>query len=287
MSSHIVAANSVAAVELDVDTTQCGAPLAGYMQLTATTSPERKPSIKYRAVKLPTALPSPWATTLFWLSLAGSIVVALSAFALLSKAGIPINQRMGSPTWNFADSWGTNIAVAGTVLTPLISFSALPDQTHFLAMSSYMSVSMTFGLVIALAPSLYCLVRVPVQPPANPPGPPPAILYEGYVGFFLLASALAAWGAIGQVVTIGFLLGELSQNQVISPSILICLLVILALVAVFLLVYEFRTIVQIVKSQKDSQTASHMASARLAELTPEEAATVVRTPQALPSWSVL
>lgn len=268
-----VAANSVARIRIDLDASTYSTPLSGYLELTAKTSPDRKASTKYRVVKVPPVTPSPWATRLFWISLLGTALVALGATSKLRKEHIPINQRMGSPTWNFGDSWGTNIAVGGALLNTLVTFSALPDQTRYLSKISYVCVSMIFGAVITVAPSLYSLIRTAVAVPV--PGGNPAIQYQGYVGSFALASALTAWGAIGQVVTVAFLFAELGSARLISISILACLATVLALTAIFLLVYEGRTIVQIARLQKAASDAA------------DAAVKGGGSPAGLPSWSVL
>jgi hypothetical protein len=262
--------NTVAPIHVDIDISNFSAPLSGYLQLTAKSSSDRKPSIKYRALKISPAMPSMWATVLFWFSLGGTTLVAVGGILLLKiKDDIRVSQRMGSPTWNFGDSWGTNIAVGGALLNTLVTFSALPEQTHYLNKISYVCLSMIFGAVITVAPSLYALVRTAVVVPV--PGGNPAIQYQGYVGCFALASAVIAWGAIGQVVTVGFLFLELWSARTISVSVLSCLAAVLAIVGLLLLVYEGRTIVQTARLQKAAAGAGGGAPSGVN----------------LPSWSLL
>lgn len=258
--------NSIAAVRIVIDAKNLKTPLSGYLKLVAS-APGHKPSIKYRALKIPPPLPSLLATRLFWISLAATAAVAVIAFLVLLSMKIWLTQRMGSPTWSFSDSWGTNIAAVGALLNPLLSFSALPDQTFYLNKNSNLCLSLIFGAVIALAPSIYSLVRTPA--PAPPPGSGTAIQYQGYVGFFILASLLTAWGAMGQVITIALLFAELSNVHTISHSISVCLVVVLAVIGLLLLIYEGRTIVQTSKLQKDAQAA------------------IEGTASPLPTWSLL
>lgn len=265
-ASSTVPANSLARIRINLDTATYGAPLSGYLQLTAKT-PEHKAATKYRVLKVPSPTPSFAATLLFWVSFMLTALIALGAINKLRKEQIPITQRMGSATWSFSDSWGTNIAVGGALLNTLVAFSALPDQTHYLSKNSYVCVSMIFGAVITVAPSVYSLIRTPVLT-----GPNPTIQYQGYVGSFALASGLTAWGAIGQVVTVAFLFAELASARLFSVSVLLCLTAVLALIAGFLLLYEGRTIVQIARLQKAVSDASAKGGGG---------------PAALPSWSLL
>lgn len=269
-TSSKIDANSLAPIRIEIDTSTFSAPISGYLQVTAKGGSDRKPTIKYRALKIPPAMPSMWATVLFWVSFGGTALVAFGGILLLMiKDKIWVTQRMGSPTWNFGDSWGTNIAVGGALLNTLVTFSALPEQTQYLNKISYVCLSMIFGAVITIAPSLYALVRTAVVVPV--PGGNPAIQYQGYVGCFALASAVIAWGAIGQVVTVVFLFLELWSARTISLSILSCLATVLGIVGLLLLVYEGRTIVQTARLQKAAAGADGGAPAGVN----------------LPTWSLL
>lgn len=259
-SSSEIAANSISAIRLEIDAKNLSAPLNGYLRLVASAS-GHKSSTKYRAIKIPLPLPSLVATRLLWLSLVATTVVAFVAFIVLLGEKIQPNQKMGSPTWSFGDSWGTNIAAVGTLLNSLLNFSVLPDQTLYLSKNSYLCVSLIFGAVIALAPSIYALVRTPSSAPA--PGPGASIQYQGYVGFFILASLVTSWGAIGQVITIGLLFQELENVRIISHSILVCLTVVIGAVGLLLLLYEGRTMVQTAKLQRAAQSAGGGAASPL------------------------
>ena len=113
---------------VEIDNTQHEAPLAGYVQLVAAAGAERKPACQYRAIKIAPASPSSVAISLFKASLVASVAVVVISVAWLLARGIGLFRRMGSLTWTFGDSWGTNIAFGGTLLNVLIGFSALAEH---------------------------------------------------------------------------------------------------------------------------------------------------------------
>ena len=258
-----IAASQIENFTVEIDIAQHEAPLAGYFQLVATAGAERKPACQYRAIKIAPASPSSVAAALFEASLVASVAVIVISLAWLLATGIGLFHRMGSPTWTFGDSWGTNIAFGGALLNVLIGFSALPEQTHYMSKIAYLCLSTIFAALIALAPSIYALLRTPVsgtQPPE----------YQGYVLFFALASGVTVWGALGQLATIGLLFAELADAKAFSQEVLVALVSVLGLVSVLLFLYGCRTVIQIATQQT--------------KLTKEAGGGAA---QKLPAWSVL
>lgn len=267
----VIPSNGFDNITLEIDTGKSEVPLSGYLQMTAkTNSSDKKPAYQYKVLKVPPALPSDLATCLFTASLFASFAVVLIALVWLALKGIKLSQRMGPPTWNFSDSWGTNITVGGALLTTLLGFSALPEQTHYLNKIAYLCLSLIFAALITVAPSIYALVRTPVNVPGST-----TPQYQGYVLPFAVACGLTLWGALGQLGTVGLLFGELWAAREISQQMLLSLVTIIGLVGLLLLGYGLRTIVQIATKQ---QTA---AAAKV------EGAVPLAPGPSLPQWSVL
>lgn len=266
----VIPRNGFDEITIEIDIGKSEVPLSGYIQMTASAGPDRKPAYQYKVLKVPPALPSKSATWLFNSSLTASLFVVLVSLLWLRRVGIRFSQRMGPPSWNFGDSWGTNITVGGALLTTLLGFSALPEQTHYLNKTAYLSLSLIFAALITVAPSIYALLRTPV----NVAG---ATLpqYQGYVLSFALASGVTVWGALGQLETVGLLFDELADAREISLGILAALLGVLGLVSVLLIIYGCRTIVQIARQQQDVAAPGAGGGAPVAAA------------GSLPSWSVL
>jgi len=265
----VVPHNGFDEITIEIDVGKSEVPLSGYLQMAAKTGSDKKqPAYQYKVLKVPPQLPSKIATSLFTASLIASVVACLVALVWLKKKGIAFSQRMGPPAWNFADSWGTNITVGGGLLTTLLGFGALPEQTHYLNKTAYLCLSLIFAALITVAPSIYALLRTPV----NVPGAPTP-QYQGYVFSFALASGVTVWGALGQLGTVGLLFHELAAAREISPAVLFSLIAVLGLVGLLLLLYGCRTVVQIASQQQNA--------ARVGGAAPGVAA------PPLPSWSVL
>jgi hypothetical protein len=265
----VVTHNRFDEITIEIDVGKSEVPLSGYIQMEAKTGSDKKqPAYQYKMLKVPPQLPSRIATSLFTASLVASVVAFLVAIVWLKKKGIAFSQRMGPPAWNFSDSWGTNITVGGGLLTTLLGFGALPEQTHYLNKTAYLCLSLIFAALITVAPSIYALLRTPVNAPgATTPQ------YQGYVLSFALASCVTVWGALGQLGTVGLLFHELAAAREISSAVMCSLIAIVGLVAILLLLYGCRTVVQIASQQ---QIASRVGGAAPGVAAPP-----------LPSWSVL
>jgi hypothetical protein len=265
----VIPKNGIDEITIEIDTGKSEPPLSGYLEMTAKTDSDHKPAYQYKPLKIPPPLPSSIANCLFIASLLASVAVVFVSLVWLKIKEIKILQRMGPPAWNFGDSWGTNITIGGALLSTLLGFSALPDQTHYLNKTAYLCLSLICAALISVAPSLYALLRTPVAVPGSP-----VPQYQGYVLFFALASGVTVWGTLGQLATVGLLFGELADAREISRPILYSLVTVLGLVVVLLLSYGCRTVVQIASQQQSAATKAGGAA-------PGVAGTV------LPSWSVL
>jgi hypothetical protein len=219
-------------------------PLAGYVML-GVTAAGLDAAHKYRAIKIAPELPSPAADYVLFLSIGAASLVMLISFALFLSQKVPLRSEMGVPTWSIADSWGSNIAVAGALLTQLLGL-LLPEQTRYLNKTAYSGLSLIFGTFITIAPALYSLCRRPVPVP----GPPVSLTYRGYVWAFVVASGFTLWGAFGQFGTIAVLLGELCQSRQISPALLIAFECVVGVLAVALFLYGILTMNAVAQARK-------------------------------------
>lgn len=236
---------NVAPLTIVLDVGKARLPLTGYLQLIATTSTSSKPTRRYRMLKVPSPSPSGVATGLYWTSFIAASGIVVLALGSLHRGDIRFSQRMGPSTWNFSDSWGTNITVGGALLTTLLGFGALPDPTHYCSRVAYFCLSLLFAGLITLGPSIYALFRTPVYAPGSL-----ILQYQGYVWSFTIASGIVVWGTLGQLETIALVFAELEHSKVLSATVTTTFAVVVGLVWILLLFYGYQTITELPGQQK-------------------------------------
>lgn len=249
-SPEIVAPNDLKAIAVRIIPDGSPAlrpPLTGYLALRAPAQATVGAVVKYRAIKVMPPLPSPLSDALFGGSFVVAALVALGAGLALARKGFSVRRRMGLPSWSFGDSWGSNIAVGGAILTQVLAL-LLPDQTRYLNKTAYSGLSLVFGILILAAPTLYSLARKPVVPPPTPP------VYHGFVGVFIVASGVILWGALGQLATVAFVLMELSAARQLGALPACALVGVVGLLVIVLAWYGARTIYTVPQAQAVPET---------------------------------
>jgi hypothetical protein len=229
----------------------------------------------------------------------GSLVVCAAFIAIralitlneasLKKKGIKLGSRMGQGTWDFSQSFATNIAIIGSVLTLVLTSGALPSTTSILPGSAYGGLALFFGSVVVIAPLLYngTAQRVSV----SPGDVDTAAEYHGTVWGFLLAALLTEWGLLGSIATVFVTLLELYRADSLSVVPLIGLAVTLFIAIVFFALYSWVKIDGTIADQFDpvheaARAARTSAARRANNLTvPTEENPLPPPPS--PSWTLL
>ena len=248
--------------------------------------PSGKNITKYsdQAITIP-RLAEPEVVRLFFLPLvvAGAIVVITAVRLVAAK--VSLIKRMGSATWNFGQSWGANVAIAGGLLGIFLTTLAFPEQTS-LDRSSYTMLQALFAGIIALAPPVYSLIRTDVQ--AKTPSGLAITDSQGCVIMFLLASGLVLWGAIGQVVMLAKLVQEYVAAGTLNNAIGTALCVLAACLAILLVVYGLRSMYQTAKELSATPSAPPAGTpvARFPNGMPIPAPDQPNVNPPLPEWSL-
>jgi len=165
----------------------------------------------------------------------------------------------------------------GTFLT----LFAFPDHPQILDKGAYNLLQALFASLIALAPLVYGLFRRDVQANTNGIATTDS---QGYVIMFVIAGGLVLWGAIGQLTTLGVLIGEF----VLSRSLAILTGAILEALVLFLwilfVIYALRSLYLTAKqlSASPGKRAQLLPSGM-----PLPAPTVADFKPPMPSWSFL
>jgi hypothetical protein len=274
-------ANAMTAVRLQLTVSQDKVPLSGYLKLETQSGTPESRAYKYRQLKIVQPLPSEKASCLVLTAMGISVGLFLFSLIRLKVKDVRIWGRMGTATWSFGDSWGSNIGVGAAFLSALLGFSAFPEQTVFLNKTAYISLSLVFSGLIILAPAVYNLIRSPALDATSG-----SIKYEGYVLFFVLASALTVWGALGQLATAGFVVEELFHARAFPHSTMVSFLVVLGIVSIMLLYYAWSTIFSTAKIQTAIRRFPEEAEAKRRRKD-EFLLKLINEEKALPEWHLL
>lgn len=221
-----------------------------------------------------------------------AIFTAIRGGTTLSKstteAGgkIKLGSRMGRGSWDFSQSFATNIAIIGSVLTLVLTSGALPSTTSILPNSTYGGLAVFFGSVVVIAPLLYngTAKRVTV----SPSDVDTAAEYHGLVWGFLLAALLTEWGLLGSIATFFVTLLELYNDGSLSAIPLIVLAVTLATAIVFSGFYSWAKIDGTITDQFDPEHKRARAARNLAAREANNlAAPTEENPPPSPRWTLL
>jgi len=144
-----------------------------------------------------------------------------------------LNQQLGSPKWNYSESWASTFTLgAGVVGTLLSSSGVVPASTSYLPNAAYGALHVLFLVVAGAAPLIYVASQT-----ADSSGVP-----HGVVRWFLVATAVTLWAAWGQLATLGFLIAELLLEGTLSLRTAILWLIVVGLPAILMGVYSWKGI---------------------------------------------
>jgi hypothetical protein len=155
-----------------------------------------------------------WAVFMY-AAMAAALVVVLSGGTAVARSRDPrlLTHRMGTPTWTFTDSWSSTMCVAGSIVTPILTFAGLPEQGYTLSRSTYGIASLISAGLIGLAPGIYNLFRKPVPAPAGT-----SMTYQGFVSMFLIAAVFTVSGSLAQLGLLRLVGRDLAVAGVIAPD---------------------------------------------------------------------
>jgi hypothetical protein len=183
------------------------------------------------------------------LSIAAPVIYALVGLLALFYAarGTKMSALVkGYPQWDFKTSWLSNITAAGAVLGTLLSTSQLlPSTLAHLTQTSYATLSIFFGLVILVVPTVYnASVRVTKVAGETEDAP------HGRVGALLASSALALFAVSGELLVAWLITDELKLAGSLSDILYYTFTVILGSTAVVLLVYMAAEVKQVIAPKR-------------------------------------
>lgn len=238
-------------------------PARGVVVMTARAAgtADATPTIKSRDLMVPQLQPSAAERSITRAGLLAAAIVLL--FGILVSFGAKANQALttGTPAWT-PQSWSTNLAIGGALLTMVLGMTALPPQTHYATRTSYATLSTFFATLAALAPAVYGLLKV------TTPTPP------GALRLFAFAAAVTVWATVGQLGMTALLFLELGIARLISETSARAAAVVFAVVALLVFVYALRAI----NTYKSGLTPAAATRETLGPVPPPDATAPVHWP---------
>lgn len=176
-------------------------------------------------------LPSELDTGVLLASLALTVVVTLlAAIIIIGSQSSSLRAPVNNVSFDFGSSWGTNIAVGGSILTLLTGGTMLAREEYASNSMTYLLLASLFTLFVPLGATLYGLLQ-----PGRAAGKP------GHVIGYLLASAVVLWAAFGQLLLLGMFFRELELARVLAPIAAELLIWMSKGLIVFLIIYAVLT----------------------------------------------
>jgi hypothetical protein len=250
--SDSLAAQQVAQIVLHISGIR--PPFSGYLEMLTCTTDEKIVGRSFRQLKVS----APFFPTIAWVPigvglLAGILLFIYSALAFWRAAPpIPLSAKMGSPTWDFSRSWASNITIAGSLLSVMLTASTWSELSQYVSKIGYALLNVFFVLLILAAPFVFNLVREPVV--SNVAGTDGSkIQYQGYVWCFLVASGITVWAVTGQMITLIILVDEFSIPGLNSFGPVRLIETIILLLTLGLVIYGAMTVFWTARGQEIAQ----------------------------------
>jgi hypothetical protein len=196
-------------------------PLNGVVAMWPATAEQKWSEAQPRATLVLSNIVLESAPTVDWDIVAGSARWALGAaiVGMLVCAvlwGWPF-QRMGGATFSFTESWSGALMIGTPLLTAfLTTFTSFPDHAATMSKKSYLLLSLLLSAIIALAPAVFNLWKLPTQV-TNADGTVET-QNQGLVLFFFIAAFVALTGGLGQLRLLRYVLVDLAGAAFLSTA---------------------------------------------------------------------
>ena len=196
-------------------------PLNGVVAMWPATADKKWSEPQPRATLALSSIPLESAPAVDWSIVAGSarwasgaVLVALVVCVVLW--GSPF-RRMGGATFSFTESWSGALMIGTPLLTAfLTTFTSFPDQAQTMSKKSYLLLSILLSAVIALAPALFNLWKLPTR--LTKDDDTVETQNQGLVLFFFVAAFVALTGGLGQLRLLRYVVVDLAGAAFLSTA---------------------------------------------------------------------
>lgn len=159
-----------------------------------------------------------------------AVAATLAGLAAVWLRGMALLSRMGGVAFDVGQSWGSNLAIGGAIVTALTSTTVLPRDQYSTQSTIYTLLAALFGAFVPLGAAMYALLRQNVAVGLT-------TQRQGFVVVYMLSSGLVLWGAFGQLLLVGMLVREIESARVLGESAADILIILMRLLIAALVVY--------------------------------------------------
>ena len=190
-----------------------------------------------------------YGNTYYWVLFAP----ALLALALVA-IGWALNRAAPGSTivpanLSFSGGFASTLTIVGALLGTIIAAGVLPSDTTHLADTAYKALNIIFGALIASAVLIYSAYQ------KQEPGKDGSPELHAYVWAFMLACAVTAWAAFGELTTLWFLIWDINGTSGLTDAGVLVLDIMIVGAGVAMIVYVLRRIGQVASAPATEQTA--------------------------------
>lgn len=113
--------------------------------------------------------------------------------------------EFGSPAWDFAKSWSSNLTLASAAVSAGIALSSLPELSRYASRSGYGTWVLVISLAVLVAPFVFVLFRRGTVDNGS-------VAYNGSALSFFASCAITLFSGLAQIVILFLLLDEVFQS---------------------------------------------------------------------------
>jgi hypothetical protein len=214
----------------------------GQLVISADAPKSRRASVPAPATVGVTVSPKrSYGNTYYWVLFAPALVALVLVLIgwLIAPGRSGLRSPIAPANLSFTNGFASTLTIVGAVLGTVIAAGVLPTDTRHVAVSAYKALNIIFGALIAAA----VLVGGAFQKQTLGKDGSPEL--RAYVWAFLIACAVTAWAAFGELATLWFLIWDVNSTSGLTEAGVIVLDVLIVGAGVAMAVYVLRRIGQV------------------------------------------
>jgi hypothetical protein len=182
-----------------------------------------------------------YGNTYYWVLFAPALlaVVLVAIGWLIAPGRSGLRSPIAPANLSFTNGFASTLTIVGAVFGTVIAAGVLPTDTTHLAVGAYKALNIIFAALIAAAVLVGGAFQKQTLGKDGTPEP------RAYVWAFLIACAVTAWAAFGELVTLWFLIWDVNSTSGLTEAGVLVLDVLIVGAGVAMAIYVLRRIGQV------------------------------------------